>query len=84
MWICLYIITIYRLIKISILAYLDQVATKADQQIRAAGGPTNIPMASVANSYRSWESDTTYKKLIASIDMFFNKFPEHEWAVLKF
>jgi Rhabdovirus nucleocapsid protein len=68
---------INRLSKTTVPSYLDQLVTRGDGQLRAAGSPSHITLFGVAGLYKTWENHVGYRKIIAAVDTFFYRFSDH-------
>lgn len=80
-WMVIYVLGAARLDGITITDYLDTLKAKFLTQMRNKGytGST-YPTQSV---FESWPQDESYMKMVAAIDMFFSKFPDHEHNALR-
>lgn len=78
----LYILCIYRLIKISNEEYADLLQKRMEDQLSAEGGK-GISFYGVRGIYGGWLSDKGFLKLVAAIDMFLHKFKDSKLSLLR-
>lgn len=78
----IHLLGIYRLLKASIGDYRADICKRLNDQLRAIN-PAAIEMNEVVEDYRSWQSKREYNIMVAAIDMFFFRFPEHADANLR-
>lgn len=81
-WMAGCVLSIYRLIRTSISEYKNQMAKRITTQLRALRS-TAPEMTDVVDLYSSWSSDKGYNILVASFDMFFHRFPNHQYSNLR-
>lgn len=78
----LYILCIYRLLRITNDDYIGMLTTKMEQQLAVEKGG-GMKLTGVTQVYAGWMSDRNYLKLVAAIDMFLYHFPSHEDGILR-
>lgn len=75
--------TVYRLSTISIPEYRDRVAVARKILLGDEGFP-QVEFQTFASEYKHFMSYTPFRMIIAGIDMFLNRFPEHEYSIVCF
>ncbi|AMK09272.1 nucleocapsid protein [Pararge aegeria rhabdovirus] len=78
----LYILCIYRLLRITNQEYVTLLITKMEQQLTAEGG-SGMKLSGATLVYAGWISDRNYLKLVAAYDMFLYHFSGHEDGILR-
>lgn len=80
-WMALFGISIYRLIRAQVEDYRRAIKEKIDTQL--AIFDQDIKMTVVIDSYAGWINDRQYNMLIAGIVMFFYKFSDHQYSMMR-
>lgn len=84
-WLLLAALAPYRLVQCGNDEYRGRLVPKIDEKLQALGKLPTIVVAldSFHTKYASWTTNTTYRKLVAGIDMFYSRFRDHELAILR-
>ncbi|AJR28328.1 nucleoprotein [Kamese virus] len=82
-WMVLYLLFIYRYSRITNANYQGALLDRFRVQVLTAY-PTPGQFQTPKGVYKAWLNNRNYTKIIAGIDMFFCKFPNHELAYLRF
>ncbi|ADB88758.1 nucleocapsid [Durham virus] len=82
-WMCMYLLAIYRVGKATNKTYQTMLIDQLNRML-ASVSKNAVPMVQAMAALDSWPNDTNFCKMVACVDMFFNKFKNHEWAVLRF
>nr|AXY65009.1 nucleocapsid [Hapavirus flanders] len=82
-WMTLYLLYIYRHSRITNVQYQTALWDRLKIQITTAH-PNPGNYQTPKNIYRSWLQNKNYTKIVAGVDMFFCKFPKHDYAYLRF
>lgn len=77
------ICTIYRLSTISIPEYRDRVCNSANKLLTDEGFEA-VEFQTFASEYRHWMSYAPFRMIVAGVDMFLHRFPEHEFSIIRF
>ncbi|UNP42117.1 nucleoprotein [Porcine ephemerovirus 2] len=82
-WMALSIVTTYRLARTNNQTHRNNLIVKANQQI--AGMNKDAPsLIDLPAQQAAWISNPDFTKMMAAIDMFFNRYKNSEWAFLRF
>ncbi|UNP42107.1 nucleoprotein [Porcine ephemerovirus 1] len=82
-WMCLAIVATYRLGRTNNQAHKNNLIVKINQQLVGMNRDAP-PMIDLPAQQAAWVANADFNKMIAGIDMFFNKFKTNEWAFLRF
>ncbi|KAL4708923.1 hypothetical protein ACJJTC_014951 [Scirpophaga incertulas] len=80
--IALYILCIYRLLRITNQEYITLLTAKMEQQLTAEGGG-GMRLSGATSVYAGWISDRNYLKMVAAYDMFLYNFSGNENGILR-
>lgn len=80
--IVLYILCVYRLLRVTNQEYVTLLTSKMEQQMTAEGG-SGMKLSGATLVYAGWISDRNYLKLVAAYDMFLYHFKTSEAGILR-
>lgn len=83
LWICLTLLSVYRLSKISDEVYKRRVSSVIENLIKSNGCSTSSLLNTTASHNSNWINNAEFRKLVAAVDMFFFHFEHHQWSVLR-
>ncbi|APG78751.1 putative nucleoprotein [Hubei diptera virus 10] len=83
-WLCLYILSVYRIEKITEQKYKNDTIKKMCDHVIMLGGTTFNQYTEAAVKNRSWANSPDFRKLIAGLDMFFHRFEANDFSILRF
>ncbi|AEI17630.1 N gene product [Kotonkan virus] len=82
-WMALAVISMYRLGRTTNQTHRNTVITKLNAQMQGISKDA-IPMIDLPSLQSSWVANQDFCKIVAGIDMFFNKHKMNDWAYLRF
>ncbi|AOX47519.1 nucleoprotein [Orgi virus] len=80
--IALVLLSIYRFIRIANQEYRSNMIQRMNAQIES-GTSSALAISETLAVYTSWQGDRIFNKLVAGIDMFLMRFPQHQWGHLR-
>lgn len=81
-WYALYILSIYRMIHSNLAEYRGLLQKRITEQMKAITSSAT-EMTEVVDIYIGWENNREYKILVSAYDMFFHRFPKHQYANMR-
>ncbi|AJG39228.1 nucleocapsid [Yongjia Tick Virus 2] len=84
-WMVFYILAQYRILKLQNADYERLIINKANNHLSAMKGKADEKQdLDGSKRYGAWVQDPTYLKIVAAVDMFFCKFKDSPWAIVRF
>nr|APG78745.1 putative nucleoprotein [Wuhan House Fly Virus 1] len=82
-WIVGYILCLYRLGRVNDANYRGDLIKSMKPILEAQGMPNTANLLADCGKTTAWCQCPVFKKLVAAIDMFFYRFPDHEWSFVR-
>lgn len=83
-WMLACILAMYRLCRTSYPEYRTKLSNTLKDQSEIIRPPSCGSYDDMASKYGTWKDDANYRKMIASIDMFYAKFPGRDYSLVRF
>lgn len=83
-WMLTCVLAMYRLSRTSYSDYRSKLSTALQDQSEIIRPKDCHSYEDMSNIYGTWKDDANYCKMIASIDMFYSKFPDRDYSLVRF
>ncbi|WAK77077.1 MAG: nucleoprotein [Longquan Niviventer coninga ledantevirus 1] len=84
MWLCFFLLSQYRLQKVTNAEYEKILIKKANLHLNAMPEQNEHTSISTKGGFAAYLMNPNYLRVVAALDMFFHKFKEHEFAIMRF
>lgn len=83
-WMLACILAMYRLCRTSYPEYRTKLSNTLKDQSEIIRPQNCSGYDDMASKYGTWKDDANYRKMVASIDMFYAKFPGRDYSLVRF